>query len=211
MSTENRQTEIENLKTSLRTGTSNTFPELKRNFNLHRSLLKTENKLKYEYLQNDGYKLRKSYCDFIPELLKKKGVKPTHFVTLIFNKNVTEEDCLDAYSVYLDSLGKPVFGRHNKRRKIKEVTVLERNRSGNLHIHGLIECELDNVKLKTEQEWKFHIKNTWEKRIKIGSRVGLGERNKYFVKIFEDGIYDEEYLHSYITKNISNDCGQLII
>lgn len=211
MTTENRQTEIEHLKTPLNAGISNTFPELKRNFNLHRSILKTEKKLKEDYLKSNASKLREGYRDLIPELLEKKGVKPTHFVTLIFNKNVTEEDCIDAYRVFLSLLGKKVYGKHNKRRHVKEVTVLERNASGHLHIHGLFECELENVKFTTEDDWKFHIKNIWDKRIKKGSRIGINERSKYFVKVFEDDIYDKDKLHRYITKNISNDRGQLIV
>ena len=145
----------------------------------------------------DHQEIRKTYKQYIPELLEKQGIHPTHFVTLIFNKNVPESVCESAFNQFLLQVKKRVYGRHSKRREVKHISVLENNYGGNYHIHSVMECQ---------DEWKYIMRDIWSNRIRTGSRIGISEDKDWFVP-----IYDEDDLYEYLTKYLDTDKGQLIL
>jgi len=167
--------------------------------------IRTEEQLRVNYLQSLGHCIKTAYGEEVLRLLDVKQIDPTHFVTLMFNKNVSEPDCMSAYAVFLKLLSREVFGSHNKRRFIKQVTVLERHFNSSYHIHGLFECDVETSKLPTSDHWKQTTKRLWSYKIKKGSRVGISETKNYFIP-----IDDEDDLSRYVTKHFDNDGGQLI-
>ena len=197
---------IDKLKKLFRNGEAQTFTELKRNCKLHRSILNTQKELWLETELDEGNRTVKEYRNWLINVCEDKDINPTHFVTLLFLKNQSPNDCISGYYQFLKILKRKAYGRYSEDRNLKEITVLEKKKNGEYHIHCLLQCEIDKSNLDIFERWRIEIKKIWTNKIRGASRVGISNKQDFFVP-----IYNKKDLLGYITKYFKNDqCGELI-
>ena len=140
--------------------------------------------------------------DDVLKLLKIREMKPTHFVTLVYSKKVSETQCESGYSKFIRMLNRRIYGRHSRKIRVKQLGFLETNFNGYYGVHVLFDFNDCDVDLHKQQ-----IKNLWSNYLKVeGRNIGSNVcfKQTYFTGTditgwFEE-IYDLDGVVGYVTK-----------
>ena len=140
--------------------------------------------------------------DDVLKLLEIREMKTTHFVTLVYSKNVNETQCEMGYSKFIRMLNRRIYGRHSRKIRVKQLGFLETNFNGYYGVHVLFDFNDCDVDLHKQQ-----IKNLWSNYLKVeGRNIGSNVcfKQTYFTGTditgwFEE-IYDLDGVVGYVTK-----------
>ena len=140
--------------------------------------------------------------DGVLNLLEKRDMKPTHFVTLVYKKRVNEILCESGYSKYLRMLNRRIYGRHSRKIRVKQLGFLETNFNGHYGVHVLFDFNDCDVELHKKQS-----KDLWGNYLKVeGRNVGSNVcfKQTFFKRTDITGwwkeIYDLDGVVKYVTK-----------